>query len=140
VGTRVAFTIGPVPSVLVLEWLAHMRGLVAAVRRRRFELTISVNDDLVGLIEALFDVWEVHAQTRETFQWSTETDTEQVEHVVAQWLALGSLSDADLEVLGTTWAPPHTRPVVDAIVAGAKQALSVADRGAELSRRLDENG
>jgi hypothetical protein len=25
-------------------------------------------------------------------------------------------------------------------VAGAKQALSVADRGAELTRRLDENG
>jgi hypothetical protein len=113
--------------------------MLAAVRRNQLSISIKVRADLIELIESLFDIWEAHAAAGPVFLWTTETDTDQVEHLVDQWLEIGSLGEEELARIGVTWAPPHTRPVADALVAGATTALLASEgRGPTLARRLNQ--
>jgi hypothetical protein len=138
VSDRVVFHIGPADSAMAEAWLANSHRLVVAVKESRQPLSIDVNDVMLELCETLLDVWSAHAAAGPTFDWSMETDVDQVTHVVKQWLEIGQLTDDELAGLGCAWAPDWTRPFADAVVAGAIQALpQCGERGAALLARLE---
>ncbi|MEA3020215.1 MAG: hypothetical protein QOI47_1739 [Actinomycetota bacterium] len=134
---RVQFHVGPVPSDIVSIWIDNSRRLIDAVRRHPAQVSITMREELLDLCDALLDIWDAHAAANVSFDWSTETDTDQVVFVVRQWLEISSLTDDELARIGCTWAPEVTRPFFDALVAGALEALEAADaEGDELMAKL----
>ncbi len=53
-----------------------------------------------------------------------------------QWLALGTLTDRDLVVLGCEWAPEWSHAFYDALVDGCVRALLADPATADLGERL----
>lgn len=81
-----------------------------------------------------------HAATNDPFDWSTETDTDQVIYVVCQWLAIARMTDDELDRIGCTWAPEWTSAFYAALQARAVAVLAEAGpEGARLTTTLTEN-
>jgi len=136
--TRVPIEIGPVPTALVAPWIANSRAIVDGVRRHVSELSIEVRGELLDLCEALLDVMEgTAAKSGPTFHWTADVEAEPLGRVAWQWLEIGALTDAELELIGCSWAPAETRPVSDAVAWGVLRALELAgETGRPLAEEL----
>lgn len=123
--------IGPVPSHIAREWCENSHRIVAAVKQHNHQLSIDVRPDMLDLCESLLVIWETIAARRDPFDWSMDVEPHMLEYVAAQWLAIGSLTDAELDLLGVTWAAPSTAPMANAVARGVAAGL------AELGERAD---
>jgi hypothetical protein len=133
----VQVTVGPVEGTIALAWIHHWQHVLDAVRAHLHELSITVTTDSLDRLDAILDQWEPIAASSPTFWWRYAT-TDASLTIVEDWLHLGQLSDDDLELLGTTWAPERMRPMTDAVVAGVSAALvALGDRGEALKNRIE---
>lgn len=133
----VTLEVGPVEAGVALEWVTHCRALLARISGHEHELSVQVDAQLVELLDAVLLIWESVASKGGSFQWTYSGDADRLARIVDQWLLVGSLTDADLAVLGTTWAPERTKPMSDAVTAAVARTLEqLGEPGLALRRRL----
>lgn len=128
--------IGPVDATIAREWLKNSREIVAGVRRYVYDVSVQCEPALLELVDTLLEMWEGAARGTTTFEWSMDVSQLPFRSVVDQWLKLGELTPDDLALIGCDWAPPWTRPMVDAVLAGVADAVRAFDDD-DLRRRLE---
>ncbi|MCU1486699.1 MAG: hypothetical protein JWN67_3445 [Actinomycetia bacterium] len=136
VGERTQVDIGPVPAVVALEWCANSSKIVAAAARHRHQVSVYLRRPILELIETLLVLWSDAARDASVFQWSSAVDTDQLVAILKEWQALASLTPADLELLGCSWAPSHTGPMFDAVHAALVDALASVPETATVASDL----
>jgi len=134
----VHFEIGPVPSRLARIWLDNSADIVAAARRHRYEMSVSVEDPLLDLAEAYLAFWRAAAEQGDEFHWTYEADTDQIRQLAEQWIQLGLLTEDDLALLGCHWAPEEAKPFYDALLAGTVAALRADPETLDLADLLSK--
>ena len=117
-------------------WLDNSAGIVAGARRHRYELSITVEEPLLDLVEAYLVLWRDAAEGVDTFHWQADVDPDHVREIVSQWLLLARLTDDDLRVIGCQWAPPETQPCYDALLQGVIAALDQDPDTRAMARQL----
>lgn len=133
----VQVVVGPVAADVALAWVHHWQDLLAAVVAHPDGLSIDAPAMMVERLDAVLTQWASTAATSTTFWWRLVTSEDELRSIVDSWLVIGSLSDDDFEHLGKTWAPESTRPMADAVIAGASAALVLlGEHGADLRRQL----
>jgi hypothetical protein len=135
--SRVNFAIGPVDGAIARTWLDNSAGIVAGARRHRYELSITVEEPLLDLVEAYLKFWRDHARDADVFHWASDVDPDHVRELVEQWLLLARLTDQDLATINCHWAPPECQPFYDALLRGVIDALAAAPDTRDLARRLE---
>ena len=130
-------TVGPVEGTIALAWIQHWRDVIVRVRACETGLSIAITSASLDRLDAILSTWEPLAESSATFWWRFATTDESLP-VVEDWLLLGELTDDDLALLGTTWAPEWTRPMTDAVVEGVSAALvALGDRGEALKNQIE---
>ena len=137
---RVLFEVGPVPAELAREWLENSRELVRAVAASPDSGGLRVSGAVLHLLDAYLSTWLAACDGgAATFRWSADITVDDVQVLAEHWTKLASLTDAQCEQLGWSWAPERTAPVYDAFVAAVVQALrehpATAPYGDELESR-----
>ena len=135
--SRVRFAIGPVPGDVARTWLANSARIVAGARQHRYELSITVEEPLLDLVEAYLQFWRDAAQDRNVFQWAAEVEPDHVREIVEQWLVLARLTDEDLALIDCAWAPPETQPFYNALLNGVIAALDADPDTRPMARQLE---
>jgi hypothetical protein len=129
--------IGPVDGALARTWLENSAGIVAGARRHRYELSITIEEPLLDLVEAYLQFWRDAAEGSDVFDWDTEIDPDHVREIVEQWLLLARLTDKDLAIINCHWAPPECEPFFDALLRGVIGALNAEPETRDLARQLE---
>ena len=134
---RVRFAIGPVPAAVARVWLDNSAGIVAGARRHQYELSITIEEPLLDLVEAYLLLWRDAAEEVDTFFWEADVDPDHVCEIVNQWLLLARLTDDDLRTIGCHWAPPEAQPCYDALLRGVITALDQDPETRDMARLLE---
>ena len=140
VGERTRVDIGPVPADIALEWCVNSREIIAAAALHRHEVSVYLRRPILELLETLLVLWTDTAREAvegaAEFQWSSAVDTDQLIAILKEWQALASMTPADLELLGCSWAPSHTGAMFDAVHAALVDALSSVPDTATVASEL----
>ena len=135
--SRVRLAIGPVDGAIARTWLDNSSGIVAGARRHRYELSITIEEPLLDLVEAYLQFWRDAAEGTDVFDWDAEIDPDHVREIVEQWLQLAQLTDDDLATIHCHWAPPECEPFYDALLRGVIDALEADPDTRDLARQLE---
>ena len=135
--SRVRFAIGPVPGDAARIWLANSARIVAGARQHRYELSVTIEEPLLDLVEAYLEFWMDAAAGHDIFRWEADVDSEHVEELVEQWRLLALLTDEDLALIQCGWAPPETQPFYDALLAGVIGSLDADPETRPVARDLE---
>ena len=135
--SRVRFAIGPVDAAIARSWLDNSARIVAGARRQQYELSVTIEEPLLDLVEAYLQFWRDATEGTDTFFWEAEVDPDHVRQIVEQWLLLARLTDDDLATIGCRWAPPETQPFYEVLLSGVIAALDADADTRDLARRLE---
>jgi hypothetical protein len=135
--SRVRFAIGPVAADVARIWLENSARIVAGARRHRYQLSVTVEEPLLDLVEAYLEFWKDAVDNQKLFNWEADVDPDHVRVIVEQWLLLARLTDDDLAIIDCNWAPPETQPFYDALLSGVISALDQDPDTRPMARQLE---
>ena len=135
--SRVRFAIGPVPGDVARTWLANSARIVAGARQYQYQLSVTIEEPLLDLVEAYLGFWMDAATGQDVFLWEAEVNSDHVRQLVEQWLLLARLTDEDLAMIDCGWAPPETQPFYEALLAGTIASLDADPDTRPVARHLE---
>ena len=127
--------VGPVPSTAARAWIQNTRRILSALRLHPDVLDEPIPDDVIDLFERFLHLFE-EGNVGDEFYWTARAPASEVQHLVEWWARIDAMSDAQLEELGVTWAPPEGEPFFHALTAGVLRALDEHAATRELASRL----
>ena len=118
-------------------WLANSAKIVAGARQHQYELSVTIEEPLLDLVEAYLEFWMDAAEGQDVFRWEADVDSDHVTQIVDQWLILARLTEDDLALIDCSWAPPETQPFYNALLTGVIGSLDADPDTRPIARQLE---
>jgi hypothetical protein len=107
----VTIGVGPVDANSARVWIDHHLPNIAVLRARLQDLPFLVPIEVLDHFESLMTEWQKVARDADVFEWRGVLEADAVESMVRYWANLDLLTDAEMDRLGISWAPPQGRGV-----------------------------